>query len=269
VLHAGLVHFLYFYRKFKGNFMSGHSKWSTIKRKKGALDSKRSKMFSKLSKEITVAAKLGGSDIEANSRLRVAVQNAKGQNMPKDVIERAINKADKDTSNFEEMTFEGYGPGGIAIFVECLSDNNNRTVGNVRAAFTKNEGHLGTNGSVAFLFETKGIFVVPVNAQTGSEEFELEMIEAGAVEMEESEGFIEITSAMEDFGQVSKKLEELGIETESQDLQRIPATTSVLGVEEAKKVLRLVERLEEDDDVQHVYHNLEITPELEAALVNE
>jgi YebC/PmpR family DNA-binding regulatory protein len=115
--------------------MSGHSKWSTIKRKKGALDSKRSKMFSKISKEITVAAKLGGADIEANSRLRLAVQNAKGQNMPKDVIERAINKAEKDTSNFEEMTFEGYGPGGIAIFVECLSDNNNRTVGSVRSAF--------------------------------------------------------------------------------------------------------------------------------------
>ncbi len=249
--------------------MSGHSKWSTIKRKKGALDAKRSKIFSKLSKEITVAATIGGGDIDANPRLRLAVQNAKGQNMPKDVIQRAINKADKDSSNFEEMTFEGYGPGGIALFVECLSDNNNRTVGSVRSAFTKHNGHLATNGSVAFLFETKGIFVVPVTEKTNADEFELEMIDAGAEEMEENDGFIEITSAMEDFGNVSKKLEELGIEPESQGLQRIPTTTTALDVEEAKKVLRLVERLEEDDDVQNVYHNLEFTPELEAALSEE
>ena len=246
--------------------MSGHSKWSTIKRKKGALDAKRSKMFSKLSKEITVAAKIGGADIDANPRLRLAVQNAKGQNMPKDVIQRAINKADKDSSNFEEMTFEGYGPGGVAIFVECLSDNNNRTVGSVRAAFTKHNGHLGTNGSVAFLFDTKGIFSVPVTDKIDMEEFELEMIDAGAEELEENDGYIEITSAFEDFGDVSKKLEELGIETESQGLQRIPTTTTSLDVDDAKKVLRLVDRLEEDDDVQNVYHNLEITPELEEAL---
>jgi YebC/PmpR family DNA-binding regulatory protein len=249
--------------------MSGHSKWSTIKRKKGAQDSRRSRIFSKISKEITVAAKLGGSDIDANPRLRLAVQNARGQNMPKDVIERAINKAEKDLSNFEEMTFEGYAPGGVAVFVECLSDNNNRTVGNVRAAFSKNNGHLGTNGSVAFLFETRGVFNVPVNEKTGAEEFEFEMIDAGAENMEESEGFIEITTSMENFGPVSNRLEELGIQPENQGLRRLPATTAVLGVEEAKKVLRLVERLEEDDDVQNVYHNLEITPELEAALENE
>ncbi len=249
--------------------MSGHSKWSTIKRKKGALDAKRSKIFSKLSKEITVAAKLGGGDIDANPRLRLAVQNAKGENMSKDVIERAINKAEKDTSNFEEMTFEGYGPNGVAFFVECLSDNNNRTVGSIRAAFSKHNGHLGTNGSVAFLFETKGIFVVPVTDKIDPEEFELEMIDAGAEELEENEGFIEITSAKEDFGNVSKKLEELGIEAQSQGLQRIPTTTTALEVEEAKKVLRLVDRLEEDDDVQNVYHNLEITPELEKALSEE
>lgn len=249
--------------------MSGHSKWSTIKRKKGALDAKRSKIFSKFSKEITVAAKIGGGDIEANPRLRLAVQNAKGQNMSKDVIERAINKAEKDTSHFEEMTFEGYGPGGIAIFVECLSDNNNRTVGSVRSAFAKHNGHLGTNGSVAFLFETKGIFVVPVTENIDPEEFELHMIDAGAEELEENEGFIEITSALEDFGNVSKKLEELGIEAQSQGLQRIPTTTTALDVEEAKKVLRLVDRLEEDDDVQNVYHNLEITPELEESLNEE
>lgn len=249
--------------------MSGHSKWSTIKRKKGALDAKRSKMFSKLSKEITVAAKLGGADIDANPRLRLAVQNAKGQNMSKDVIERAISKAEKDTSNFEEMTFEGYGPGGIAVFVECLSDNNNRTVGSVRSAFTKHNGSLGTNGSVAFLFETKGIFGVPVTDKIDLEEFELEMIDAGAEALEENDGFIGITTALEDFGNVSKKLEELGVEAESQALQRIPTTTTALDVDEAKKVLRLIDRLEDDDDVQKVYHNLEITPELEEALNDE
>jgi len=249
--------------------MSGHSKWSTIKRKKGAMDARRSKIFSKLSKEITVAAKLGGEDIDANPRLRLAVQNAKGQNMSKDVIERAISKASKDTSNFEEITFEGYGPGGIAVFVECLSDNNNRTVGNMRAIFAKHNGHLGTNGSVAYLFETKGIFIIPISGNIDREKFELEMIDAGAEDMEENDGIIEITTALEDFGNVSKKLEDLGIEPESQSLQRISTTTTVIDVEEAKKVIKLIEHLEEDDDVQNVYHNLEFTLQLEEALNEE
>ncbi len=246
--------------------MSGHSKWSTIKHKKGALDAKRSKIFSKISKEITVAAKMGGSDIESNPRLRLAVQNAKGQNMSKDVIERAINKADKDLSNFEESTFEGYGPEGIAIFVECLSDNNNRTVSSVRSIFSKHNGHLGTSGSVGFLFDRKGIFVIPATENSDQEELELEMIDAGAESMEVNDDLIVVTSPLEEFGNVSKKLEELQIEPESQELQRIPNNTTTLPVEEAKKVMQLVEHLEEDDDVQNVYHNLEITPELEEAL---
>lgn len=249
--------------------MSGHSKWSTIKRKKGALDAKRSKIFSKISKEITVAATLGGPDVEANPRLRLAVQNAKGQNMSKDVIERAINKADKDLSNFEEMTFEGYGPEGIAIFVECLTDNNNRTVGSVRSIFSKHGGHLATSGSVSFLFDRKGIFVVPDKEDIDSEEFELEMIDAGAESMEKNDDVFIVTSAFEDFGSVSKKLEEMNIEAESQELERIPTTTTTLTVENGKKVMRLVEHLEEDDDVQNVYHNLEMTPELEEALDQE
>lgn len=242
--------------------MSGHNKWSSIKHKKGAADAKRSKMFSKFSKEITVAAKLGGTDIESNSRLRLAVQNAKGQNMPKDVIQRAIHKAEKDASSFEEHTFEGYGPGGIAIFVECLSDNNNRTVGSVRSAFTKYGGHLGTNGSLNFLFDRKGIFVVQNNIDFDLDDFELEMIDAGAEDFEENDDLVIITSAMEDFGNVSRKLEEMGIEAESQELQRIPNNTTALSLEDSKKVLRLVERLEDDDDVQKVFHNLEISDEL-------
>jgi YebC/PmpR family DNA-binding regulatory protein len=242
--------------------MSGHNKWSSIKHKKGAADAKRSKIFSKLSKEITVAAKMGGTDLESNARLRLAVQNSKGQNMSKDVIQRAIHKAEKDASTFEELTFEGYALGGIAIFVECLSDNNNRTVGGVRSAFTKYGGHLGTNGSLSFLFDRKGIFVIQKNDSFDLEEFELEMIDAGAEDFEENENLIMLTTALEDFGNVSKKLEELGIEPESQELQRIPHDTTVLTISDSKKVLRLVERLEDDDDVQKVYHNLEITSEL-------
>lgn len=246
--------------------MSGHNKWSSIKHKKGAADAKRSKMFSKFSKEITVAAKMGGTDIESNSRLRLAVQNAKGQNMPKDVIQRAIHKADKDVSTFEELTFEGYGVGGIAIFVECLSDNNNRTVGSVRSIFTKCDGHLGTNGSLSFLFDRKGIFVVQNSGDFDLEEFELEMIDAGAEDFEENENMIMITTALEDFGNVSKKIEEMGIEAESQELQRIPHNTTLLSIEDSKKILRLVERLEDDDDVQQVFHNLEISEDLENEL---
>lgn len=246
--------------------MSGHNKWSSIKHKKGAADAKRSKMFSKFSKEITVAAKLGGTDLEANSRLRLAVQNAKGQNMSKDVIERAIFKAEKDASNFEETTFEGYGPAGIAIFVECLSDNNNRTVGSVRSCFSKYGGHLGTNGSLSFLFDRKGVFVISNTENMDMDQFELEMIDAGAEDIEENEDLVMITTAMEDFGNVSKKLEELKIEPQSQELQRIPNNTTILSIEESKKVLRLVDRLEDDDDVQNVFHNLEITSELMEAL---
>ena len=242
--------------------MSGHSKWSTIKHKKGAADAKRSKIFSKLSKEITVAAKLGGTDIESNSRLRLSVQNAKGQNMSKDVIERAIHKADKDSANFEEHTFEGYGPDGIAIFVECLSDNNNRTVGSVRSLFTKYGGHLGTNGSLGYIFDRKGIFMVQNNGDFDVEEFELEMIDSGAEDFEENENMILITSSMEDFGSISKKLDEMGINAESLELQRIPNTAISLSIEKSRKILRLVEKLEDDDDVQKVYHNLEMSDEL-------
>lgn len=246
--------------------MSGHNKWSSIKHKKGATDAKRSKIFSKLSKEITVAAKLGGSDVESNSRLRLAVQNAKGQNMSKDVIQRAVYKADKDASNFEEYTFEGYGPGGIAIFVECLSDNNNRTVGSIRSVFAKYGGHLGTNGSLGFLFDRKGIFVVQNKGDFDLEEFELEMIDVGAEGFEENENLIMVTTALEDFGNVSKKMNEMGIEPETQELQRIPQNTNLLGVGDSEKVLRLVEKLEDDDDVQKVYHNLEISDDLEKML---
>jgi YebC/PmpR family DNA-binding regulatory protein len=239
--------------------MSGHSKWSTIKRKKGALDAKRSKIFSKLIKEITVAVKEGGSDPEGNPRLRLAIANAKGQSMPKDNIERAINKGkDKNSANFQEVTYEGYLPHGIAVYVECTTDNTQRTVSNVRAIFNKYGGSLGTNGSLNFLFDRKGVFVIP-KGDIDEEEFEMELIDAGAEEIELEDGYFHVTTSMEDFGSMIKKLEELGIEPETAELQRIPHETKQLPDEEAEKIMKVIDIFEDDDDVQKVWHNLELT----------
>ena len=240
--------------------MSGHSKWSTIKHKKGALDAKRAKIFTKLIKEITVSAQLGGVDPEANPRLRSAIQNAKGMNMPKDTIQRAVNKANKDASAFSETSFEGYLPHGIAVFIDCLTDNNNRTVANIRAIFNKRGGNLGTNGSLSFLFERKGLITLPLG-EMDPEEFELEIIDAGVEEIEIEDGTLMITTPMEDFHAVQKKIEEMGLETESSDLQRIPNETKELTMEESVQILKIVEEFEDDDDVQNVYHNLEVTDE--------
>jgi len=246
--------------------MSGHSKWSTIKRKKGAADAKRGKIFTKIIKELMIAAREGGGDPESNARLRLAVQNAKGANMPKDNIERAIKKAvGSDAESYSETTFEGYGPFGIAVFAECLTDNNNRTVAAVRSTFNKNGGSLGTNGSLSFLFERKGVFTISSEG-LAQDDLQLEMIDAGAEDFEIEEDTIVITCAKEDFGSVSKKLAEMGIEPEESGLKRIPNDTKTLDVESARKVVRFIEALEDDDDIQNVYHNLEITDELAEAL---
>jgi len=242
--------------------MSGHNKWSTIKRKKGANDAKRSKIFSKIIKEITIAVKESGPDPDANPRLRLAIANAKGASMPKDNITRAINKGkDKDASNFVEYTFEGYLPHGIAAYIECTSDNQQRTVSNVRSIFNKFNGNLGTNGSLSFLFDRKGVFTIPLG-DLDQEEFELEMIDAGAEDIEVEENFVTVTTAMEDFGSMMKKLEELKIEPESAELRRIPKETTTLNLEESKKIMKIIETFEEDDDVQDVFHNMELTDEL-------
>ncbi len=243
--------------------MSGHSKWSTIKRKKGALDAKRSKIFSKLIKEITVAVKEGGADAEGNPRLRLAIANAKGQSMPKDNIERAISKGkDKEAANFSEITYEGYLPHGIAVYIETQTDNTQRTVSNIRSIFNKFNGNLGTNGSLSFLFDRKGIFTVP-KGDIDEDEFELELIDAGAEDIElDEDGFFNITTSMEDFGPMMKKLEELAIEPETAELQRISHETKTLEKEDALKILKVIELFEDDDDVQKVFHNLEITDEL-------
>jgi len=246
--------------------MSGHSKWSTIKRKKGAADAKRGKIFTKIIKEIIISAREGGGDPDSNARLRLAIQNAKGANMPKDNIERAIKKAvGADSVSYTETSFEGYAPHGIAVFAECLTDNNNRTVASVRSAFNKYGGNLGTNGSLSFLFDRKGIFTIKNEGQN-IEELELEMIDAGAQDFEVDDDTITITCAKEDFGSVSRKLADLGIEPEESGLKRIPNDTKKLDVDSAKKVLKFIESLEDDDDIQHVYHNLEMTDELADAL---
>lgn len=247
--------------------MSGHSKWSTIKRKKGAEDAKRSKIFSRIVKEIHVAVKEGGPDPDPNPRLRLAMQNAKGANMPKDNIQRAINKAGSDAENYEEVTFEGYAPYGIAVYVECLTDNNNRTVGSIRSIFTRSGGSLGTNGSLSFLFERKGVFIIQQKDMDPAE-FELEIIDAGAEEIEINDGIFIITTQLDDFGAVQEKLEEMNIEAENAELQRIPNSTKRLDTELAIKVVKVIEEFEDNEDVQNVYHNLEITDEVIAA-VNE
>jgi len=248
--------------------MSGHSKWSSIKRKKGTADVRRSKIFSKIVKEIQIAVKENGTDPESNPRLRLAIQNAKGANMPKDNILRAINKASSEGASYQEVSFEGYGPGGIAVFIECLTDNNNRTVSTIRSVFAKKGGNLGTNGSLSFLFDRKGVFTIP-KGDVDPDEFELEIIDAGAEEIEDENDFLVITTALDDFGNVQKKLEKLNVQAENAELQRIPNNTTELDIETALRFLKIVEAFEDDDDVQNVYHNLEMTDELIKILENE
>ncbi len=249
--------------------MAGHSKWSNIKRKKGATDAKRSKQFSKVLKEINVAIKESGPDEETNPALRNAIANAKGINMPKDNILRAIKKASGEgAENFEEITFEGYGPHGIAFFIECTTDNTNRTVANIRSIFTKNGGNLGKNGSLEFLFERKGVFTIKKSSiAVCLDELELELIENGLEDMEtEDDGYVTIYSAFNDFGTMAEAFEKKAIEVENSTLMRIPVNTNKLPLEQAQKIIELEEKFEDDDDVQKVFHNLELTDDLIAAL---
>jgi YebC/PmpR family DNA-binding regulatory protein len=245
--------------------MSGHNKWSTIKRKKGALDAKRSKIFSKIIKEIQVAVRESGPDPDGNPRLRLAIQNAKGVSMPKDNIERAIKGSrDKDAKDLLELTYEGYLPNGVAVYVECTTDNQQRTVSNVRSIFNKFAGNMGTNGSLSFLFDRKGIFNIP--KENYNEDLELDLIDAGAEDISMEDDYVIITTAMEDFGKMLKKLEELNVEPENARLQRLPKEQIKLGKEDALKALKAIDLFEEDDDVQNVYHNLELTDEIMAEM---
>ncbi len=215
-----------------------------------------SKTFTRIGKEITMAAKAGGPDPDTNSRLRAILQNAKSENMPKDNIERAIKKAtDKDTSDYKEVLFEGYGPHGIAVLVETATDNNNRTVANVRSYFSKYGGSLGTSGSVEFMFEHKCHFKI-TKAEYDVEELELELIDHGAEEVFVEEDNIIIYGEFSAYGSLQKALEEMGAEIVSSEFERIPTTTKELNEEQTEEVDKLLEKLEEDDDVQQVYHTM-------------
>ncbi len=245
--------------------MSGHSKWAKIKRDKGANDSKRSKIFSRISKEITIAVKEGQcADPDMNPRLRLCIQNGKSQNMPKDVIERAISKGKQDKSDFELLTYEGYANGGVGVFVECLSDNNNRSYTSVRTIFKKYNCSLGNNGSLTFLFDNKGVFEIKKSAIImPMDEFEFAMIDAGLDEMDtDDDEIITLYCPYDSFGDMQKKLEDIKVDIDNAGLKRIPNTTKELSLEEAQKVMNFVDALDEIDDVSAVYHNLEITEEL-------
>ncbi len=241
--------------------MAGHSKWANIRHRKGAQDAKRGKIFTKLIKEISVAVKSGGSDIDSNPRLRAAVQSARGQNMPKDNIEKAIKKAaGGEGSHLEETAFEGYGLDGIALFVECATDNNTRTVGNIRSYFKKYGGNLGKDGCLEFVFSRKGIFTLEKEG-LDEEKFTMEMIDAGAEDVEFFENFVTVTTEMEDYGLVQKKLQEMKLEPKEAGLQRIPNTTKAVDKETFQTFMKLLDVLEDDDDVQKVYHNVEFNEE--------
>ncbi|NPA34086.1 MAG: YebC/PmpR family DNA-binding transcriptional regulator [Chlorobi bacterium] len=249
--------------------MAGHNRWSQIKRKKAAEDAKRSKIFTKLIREILVAVREGGPDPDANPRLRMAIANAKAANMPKDNIERAIKKASQAGAEaYEEVIYEGYGPGGVAIIVECQTDNTNRTTSNLRYIFSKNGGSLATRGAVSHMFNQKGVFIIPIkdNGIDDVEAFALEAMEAGADDIDIDNDFITIYTAREDFGTMQKFLESRSMKVQEAGLQYIPTITTTLPLEEAKKVWNLIQLLEDDDDVKAVYHNLELTEELEKAI---
>ncbi|PID61267.1 MAG: YebC/PmpR family DNA-binding transcriptional regulator [Ignavibacteriae bacterium] len=242
--------------------MSGHSKWSTIKRKKAAADQKRGKIFTKLIKEITVAARQGGGDADANPRLRLAVDNAKSANMPLDNIERAIKKAtgELEDVSYLELTYEGYGPGGVAILVESVTDNKNRTVAEVRHAFSKNGGSLGENGSVAWMFDRKGVITLPKQDKTEDDLMEI-VLEAGAEDLSTEEDFFEITAAVEDFENVRKAVTEAGMEVENASLQWIAKNTVDVSGDTEEKLIKLIDMLEDNDDVQNVFTNADFAEE--------
>ncbi|MGG3573766.1 YebC/PmpR family DNA-binding transcriptional regulator [Bacillus gobiensis] len=240
--------------------MAGHSKWKNIQKRKNAQDSKRGKIFMKLAKEIYVAAKTSGTDPESNASLRLVIDKAKQSNMPNDNIERAIKKADgsKDNNSYEEITYEGYGPSGVAVMVKCLTDNKNRTATNVRTAFNKNGGSLGESGCVAYMFERKGYLAIERKGlNVDEDELMLEVIEAGAEELETSDESFEIYTEAEQFEQVKHTLEKNEYSLDSAEITMIPQTYTEVDETDSEKVEKLIDVLEDDDDVQEVYHNME------------
>lgn len=247
--------------------MAGHNKWSKIKRQKAVTDAKRSKAWARITRDIMVAAREGGGDVSMNARLALHVDKAKAENMPKDNITRAIKRGTGEIqgADYEEVSYEGYAPGGIAVFVESLTDNTNRTVADLRALFSKAGGSLGTSGSVAFMFDRKAIFEIKAEGLDELELFEL-VAEAGAEDLEAEDGQFVVTAPVEAFGSVQSALDAAGIEPEEASLQRIPTMTKSLPVEDALKVAAFLEKIEEHQDIQTVYSTLEFDEALMSEL---
>lgn len=251
--------------------MSGHSHWATIRRKKGAEDAKRGKLFTRLSREITMAAREGGGDPDTNPRLALAISNARANNMPKDRIERAIKRGtgeDKESAALEEVMYEGYAPHGVALMIECVTDNRNRSVSEVRHMLSKMGGSMGEMGSVAWQFDRKAYFLIPSDQMDFDAAFELG-IEAGADDVIEEDGNIEIIGAVESYKTIADSLKKAGVTPTEAGLRMMPKQEISLGVAETLQVLKVIEALEELDDVQNVYHNLQMSDEALAALENE
>lgn len=244
--------------------MSGHSKWANIKHKKGKVDAIRGKITTKIGREITIAVKLGGSDPTGNMRLKLALQKARENNVPKENIQRAIQKGAGalEGSNYEEIKYEGYGPGGVAIMVDAMTDNRNRTAADIRHLFSKYGGNLGETGCVSWMFKQKGLFVVE-QGQAEEEELMLLSLDAGAEDFEASEGEFEITSDPDDFEQVLEALEKNNIPTVVARITMIPETTAALAGDESTKMMKLLEALEDHDDIQEVYTNFDIPEDMD------
>ncbi|MGI9307974.1 MAG: YebC/PmpR family DNA-binding transcriptional regulator [Gammaproteobacteria bacterium] len=243
--------------------MAGHSKWANIQHRKGAQDKKRGKLFTKLIREITVAARTGGADLGANPRLRLAVDKAKGQSMPKDNIERAIKKGSGDTDgdDFVEVTYEGYGPGGVAVLVDCMTDNKNRTVADVRHAFTKYGGNLGADGSVGYLFDQVGLLSFPVGVE--EEQLMEVVLDAGAEDIvSNDDGSVDVLTAPADFPQVRDAVVAAGFEPEPAEVTMRASVAAPLAHKEAESMMKMLEMLEDLDDVQNVYSNADIPDEI-------
>jgi YebC/PmpR family DNA-binding regulatory protein len=247
--------------------MSGHSKWSTIKHKKGAADAKRGRIFTRLIKEITLAARMGGGNVDHNPRLRSAIADAKAANMPASNIDRAIKKGTGELEgvSYEEATYEGYGPGGVAILIEVITDNKNRTTGEIRKIFSKSNGSLGELGCVGWMFDAKGLFVVSKSSTTEDQLMEI-ALDAGAEDIQDVDDTFEIATDPSSYPAVKEALEKAGIATISAQLDKIPQNTVEVTGKDAEQVLRLAEALEDHDDVQNVYANFDIDPETLAEL---
>ncbi len=248
--------------------MSGHSKWSTIKRKKGAIDAKRGKIFTRLIKEITVAARMGGGDPDANPRLRSAIATAKTENMPKDNIERAIQKGTGELEGavYEEITYEGYGPGGVAVLVDCMTDNKNRTVADIRYYFSKSGGNLGESGCVSWMFDKKGTILIDKES-IDEEDLMDKALEAGAEDVLEEDNVFQVVTAPDDFEAVRESLENAGVKFIESAVSMMPKTTVDITEEKpARQILKLLESLEDHDDVQNVHANVDIPDEIMEAV---